>query len=335
MIIIRKLSSNRVFKNILIATLILTFVLSSSETAMAKTKKVSKKPKGHIILVQKYPKTIYATEHFRFKPKLKVKVKKGKYRYGKVKFSYSSSNKKVATVNRKGVVTGTGAGDATITIKSSNGVRRSYQIKVKGIDKLVALTFDDGPSEHTSRLLDAIKENGFHGTFFMVGCYAQNQPDVLRKMVNYGNEPAIHSWAHADYTTMSQDAVAADIESTRNTIMNYTGVSPTLVRPPYGSYNASTLEAFRQKACSCIMWNTDIEDWKYFNAVTVENNIMSRVHPGAVLVIHDSHSWSVDAIIAAMPKLKAQGYELVTVSQFAKLKGIKLTPGSKFTGTDR
>ena len=332
-------SKNHVFtrfiKIFVALLLVTTFVFSSATPAFAKkAKKKTRKPKGHIILLTTFPSNIFATDSFRIKPKLKVKVKKGVYRYGKVRFTYKSSNRRVATVNSKGVVTGVSKGNVTITIKSSNGVKRKFPLRVKGIDKLVALTFDDGPSIHTPRLLEAMHDNGFHGTFFMVGTFVQGNQGTLKKMLKYRNELGIHGWNHPYYSKMSQAEVASDIDRTRNLICSYTGVSPNLVRPPYGSHNATTLAAFSQMGCSCCMWNTDIEDWKYFNAAVVENNILNRVHPGAVLVIHDSHSWSVDAIISAMPKLKAQGYELCTVSDFCRLKGINLSPGSSFYGTD-
>ena len=312
------MKKTRILRALLSIIIVLSILLDNGHCL------AEKRNKGMIL--KKKPEYIFVGDTFKLSPKVKGE---------KVKFTYKSSNKKIATVNKKGKVKGKKKGKVKITITADNGMKKVVKLEVKSTDKLIMLTFDDGPGEHTERLLKAMKKNGYHGTFFMVGCQLTKRPAVAKKMVKNGNELGIHSWNHDAYAKLSTSAVEADVKRTRKLIKDCTGKKSVLVRPPYGSYNESTIQALKNTGCACIMWNTDIEDYKFFDAGKVEHNILTRVHPGAVLLVHDSHKWSVDAIISAMPKLKKQGYELVTVSEFARLKGLSLKPGQVIKGTSK
>ncbi len=286
-----------------------------------------KVPKGKI-KVKKLPKYLFEKEKFKLKVKLKVDGKKVK-----TKFKFKSSKKKVITVSKKGKLKAHKDGKAKITIKSKTGAKFKFKVKVKDTGKLVALTFDDGPGAETPRLLEAMKKLDYHGTFFVVGKYATNAKDLMKKMLKNGNEIGIHSWNHDSYAYMAQSSVEADIKKMKEMIKDKTGYKPFLVRPPYGAKNDATIAAIKNKNCACVMWNTNIEDYLTTSASVVENNIMSRVHPGAILVIHDSHKWSVDGVIAAMKRLKDKGYELCSISEFTKVKKLSTAPGQIISGT--
>ena len=309
-----------------VTTVATTQATTQATTAAKKKKKIHK---GKIYFKKENPKKIFKGDTFTIKPVCKYKKKKLK-----ATFKYKSSNKKIVSVNKRGEVKGKRKGNAKIPITSSTGAKKTIKLEVKGTDKLIILTFDDGPSQYTPKLLRTMKKYDCHGTFFMVGYMAVNNRDILETMAENGNEPAIHSWNHPYYSKMSQGEVEYDIRRMKSLIKEYTGKKATLVRPPYGDFNSSTIAAMSNTDTACVMWNTDIEDWKYFNSSTVYNNIMNRVHPGAVLVIHDSHSWSVDAICSAIPDLKDRGYEFVSVSEYARIKGIDIDPGDKFYGED-
>ena len=251
------------------------------------------------------------------------------------KITFSSSNKKVATVSKKGVIKAKKKGTVKLTAKAYNGVKASVKLQIKSSSKLICLTFDDGPSSYTPKLLDALKKYNFHGTFFMVGVEAQGKKSTIQTMMKNGNELGMHSWHHDYLTKMSEAQIESDVAKTRALIKDYTGVSPVMFRPPYGATNDTVYKALKNKGCPVIMWNINVNDYETTSSEVVYNNIKKRVHPGAVLVLHDSHSWSVDGLIKAMPELKNQGYELVTVSEFARLKKIKLAPGKRFVGTSK
>ncbi len=251
------------------------------------------------------------------------------------KITFSSSNKKIATVNKKGIIKAKKKGTVKITAKTYNGVKSSVKLQVKSSSKLICLTFDDGPSGSTPKLLEALKRYNYHGTFFMVGVEAQGKKSTILTMKENGNELGMHSWHHDYLTKMTLAQVESDVAKTRSIIKDYTGVSPVMFRPPYGATNDTVIKALKNKGCPLIMWNINVNDYETTSSDVVYNNIKKRVHPGAVLVIHDSHPWSVDGLIKALPELKNQGYELVTVSEFARLKGIKLAPGKRFVGTSK
>lgn len=269
---------------------------------------------------------IFVKDSFELTPSIGKKEYCGAYKY-------KSSNPRVATVSSSGKVVGVGKGKTTISVSTYNKKKVSFELEVKGIDKLVAFTFDDGPSQYTDRLVEAIHANGYHATFFMVGIMMPGHQATMNKMVKYGDELGSHSWQHDNLQKKTINEVVADMNATKKRIKDYTGVDVTVVRSPYGSQNEKTLQAYKKCGLAAALWNIDCGDWQTTSSVTVENNIMKYVHPGAILLLHDSHSWSVDAIVRAMPRLKAQGYELVTMSEFARLKGIKFGPGDCTRGT--
>jgi len=287
------------------------------------------------VIVKPAPKKINVTtkKDYVFKgQKMKVKVAINN-KYACSTYEYKSSDPSVCKVSKNGMLTARKKGDVKITVKAFNGVKKSIKVKIKDTDKLVALTFDDGPSDNTRRLLKEMDELDFHGTFFMVGTMIRGNGDILRTMKDNGNELAVHAWNHGNLANMSKSQVIADMKRTANLINEYTGVDVNLMRPPYGSYNATTIKALKAIDYSCIIWNINVEDYLTTDSNVVYNNILRCVHPGAVLVIHDSHSWSVDGVIKAMKQLKKQGYEFCTVSEFCKVKGLKLGGGEKIFGT--
>ncbi|MCR4717446.1 MAG: polysaccharide deacetylase family protein, partial [Lachnospiraceae bacterium] len=248
------------------------------------------------------------------------------------KYTYSSSSKRVATVDKKGVVTGKAKGTVTITVKTYNNKKASVKIRVKSAAKLICLTFDDGPGEHTPQMLAALKKYDYHGTFFMVGTQISGKKDTLLTMLKDGHELGMHSWQHDNLDNLTQAQVEADIDKTRALIKKYTGVYSKIMRPPYGNADSEVLAAFKAKGVPCILWNSNIEDYLTTSSTVVTNNILKVSRDGVVLLVHDSHSWSVTGLINALPTLKRQGYELVTVSEFCRLRHKKLTAGTKFFG---
>lgn len=251
-------------------------------------------------------------------------------------FKYKSSNKRVATVTSKGIVKTKSPGNATITVSTYNGVSKKVKVRVKDPAMAVALTFDDGPVySNTSPILNTLKDYEYHATFFMVGYEVAPCKELVKKMVKDGHELGVHTWDHPNLFRLSEAAIDDSIQKTRKAIYDACGQYPAVFRPPYGNTNDTVSKVCRKYKMPIIIWNTDMEDWKVNSSVIIKNNILNRVHPGAVILIHDLHAKSRDAIIAAIPELKKRGYELVTVSELAKLRGVKLKPGEKFYGTTK
>ncbi len=196
--------------------------------------------------------------------------------------------------------------------------------------KLIAITFDDGPSKHTKRLLDALKKYEARSTFFVLGSCASLYPEYLVRMKNEGHEIANHSYIHPDLSRMSWGNVLGQIDSCDSVIRNATGLETTLLRPPYGAYNATVKNICRQKNMSIIMWDIDTRDWQYKDRAYVKRYLIMHAREGSIVLLHDLHSTSVDGFIDALPTLVEKGYHLVTVTELMKHYKKDLVPGEVY-----
>ena len=188
--------------------------------------------------------------------------------------------------------------------------------------KLIAFTFDDGPSKkNTSKLLDKLDCYHARVTFFVVGNRVKSNKDVLKRAFSMGNQIGNHTYSHANLTKISSDKVISEINNTNNAVKSVIGISPSLVRPPYGSINDEVNDLIDMKV---ILWNVDTLDWKYKNAERVKDEIMENAKDGAIILLHDLYESSVDGALLAMEELVKDGYAFVTIDEMAKLKGVKL-----------
>jgi peptidoglycan/xylan/chitin deacetylase (PgdA/CDA1 family) len=191
--------------------------------------------------------------------------------------------------------------------------------------KCIALTFDDGPGPDTGRLLDLLKRENVPATFFVLGDQAEKYPATVRREYAEGHEVGNHTWDHKDLSTLSAAAIQDEIKRGADAIAA-TGIPrPTLVRPPYGAVN-DTVRAYA--GYPFIMWRVDPLDWKYPNATRVADQIVGHAQPGRIVLSHDIHPTTIDAMPAVIQRLKAQGYTFVTVSTL--LKGVNLQNGQSY-----
>ncbi|MGW0709545.1 polysaccharide deacetylase family protein [Streptomyces sp. NPDC002643] len=191
--------------------------------------------------------------------------------------------------------------------------------------KCVALTFDDGPGPDTARLLDTLSAGDAHATFFVVGQNAAAHPDLLRAMADAGHEIGNHSWNHADLT-QPDVSVSDQISRTNAAIKAATGAGPTLMRPPYGALNDQVKKA---AGLPIVLWNVDTLDWKNRDSAKVADAALGAVEAGDIVLMHDIHATSVDAVPSILNTLTSQGFHFVTVSRL--LADRKLTPGTTYT----
>lgn len=194
-------------------------------------------------------------------------------------------------------------------------------------DKLVALTFDDGPGKYTEDLLDGLEARGATATFFVVGTQAAKYPETLRRIAVDGHQLASHTYGHSQLTRLSTDGVKSQLSMVNDYLIAAGGEQSYALRPPYGSHN----ERVRETAdVPIIMWSVDPLDWKYRNVKTVANNIMSSVQDGDIVLLHDIHQTSVEAAFIVIDKLQAEGYEFVTVSELLRRRGVEITNGEVY-----
>ena len=200
-------------------------------------------------------------------------------------------------------------------------------------NKLIAITFDDGPGNYTSSLLDGLASRGVPATFFMCGVNGsygvKNYNSLLTRMVSEGHQLANHSWEHPTFSKISGSQMQSQINQVGSYLTRAMGGNYNyLVRIPGGENNA-TIRA--NVAHPIITWSVDPVDWKYHNADTVYNNIMKSASDGSIILLHDIYQTSVQGGLRAIDTLKSQGYEFVTVSELFRRRGITLQNGTVYS----
>lgn len=185
----------------------------------------------------------------------------------------------------------------------------------------IAMTFDDGPHPKlTPRLLDLLKERGIKATFFVIGKNVAEFPDIAKRIVDEGHEIANHSWSHPQLTKLSPAAFAAEIAQTNDAIQQATGVRPENMRPPYGAINPTLTKRLNEEyGLSVILWSVDPQDWKIRKSDHVTSHITKNAAPGAIILSHDIHASTIDAMPATLDTLLAKGYRFATVSELISL----------------
>ena len=209
-----------------------------------------------------------------------------------------------------------------------NGVwdGKSTAVKTTGSGPMVALTFDDGPGQYTERILNTLAANGAKATFFMLGTNIPNYPDAVKKMESLGCELANHTFDHKDLATLDTTAIQNEVSSTNDKLNALVGHGASLVRPPYGSYNSTVKSVI---GFPMILWSIDTLDWKTKNAQSTYEAAMTA-QDGDVILMHDIHGPTADAVDMIVPALKAKGFQMVTVSELAAAKGINLENGGAY-----
>ncbi|QIK84694.1 polysaccharide deacetylase family protein [Sanguibacter sp. HDW7] len=179
--------------------------------------------------------------------------------------------------------------------------------------KCIALTFDDGPGPYTARLLDELRRAKAPATFFALGQRVETYPKVARRIVAEGHDLASHTWDHRDLTTLSATDVRLQLTRTADAIEKATGRRPTLVRPPYGATNDTVRAAAKKAGEAVILWNIDTLDWKTRSTPSTVK-AATAAKRGSIVLMHDIHSSTVDAVPQIIKGLRAKGYTLVTVT---------------------
>ena len=202
-----------------------------------------------------------------------------------------------------------------------------YTAGSETVDKtkpMVALTFDDGPGKYTDRVLSILEKYNVRATFFVQGQYVSKYEDVLNRAIDLGSEIGNHTWSHVNLTS----GVGNQISRTNEAVYNATGVYPKVYRPPYGSYNKSVLNSISMPA---IMWSVDTLDWKTRNASKTLQSVQKDTRDGAIILMHDIHEPTADAVEPVVKWLLMNGYQLVTVSELIEARSGSAVNGKVYT----
>lgn len=207
-------------------------------------------------------------------------------------------------------------------VAPATGPRISFNaVNVEGDGPYIALTFDDGPGKTTTpRLLDLLAKKHVKVTFFILGENAQENPEILKREIAEGHEIGNHSWSHPNLGKMSDDAVRSQLQRTQDLVFQVTGTKPKIMRPPYGSFSDRQKKwAHEQFNFKTIMWEVDPLDWKKPGPSVVAHKIVSETRPGYIILAHDIHAGTVDAMEETIDGLLAKGFKFVTVSELISM----------------
>jgi peptidoglycan/xylan/chitin deacetylase (PgdA/CDA1 family) len=194
----------------------------------------------------------------------------------------------------------------------------------------IAMTFDDGPSATlTPKLLDLLAIHHIKATFFVIGENVAEHPEIVARAAREGHEIASHSWSHPNLAKMSQESVRNQLQRTDDAIKSAIGKSPTLLRPPYGSITEREKRWIHDEfGYDIILWDVDPLDWKRPGPAVVRNRILKETRPGSIVLSHDIHPGTIEAMPSTFDELEAKGFKFVTVSELLDM-ATPVTPHPK------
>lgn len=194
---------------------------------------------------------------------------------------------------------------------------------------MIALTFDDGPSKKTERILDVLEQYNAHATFFVVGTQLEKFPELTKRASDLGCEVGNHTYNHKNLTKISPDEIREQINGVNALVLEATGKEIALVRPPYGAGIKD--ETVKENVpYPLIMWTIDTLDWSTRDTESTIAAIRQDVKDGSIVLMHDLYDATAAAVETIVPELIEQGYQLVTVSEMFAAKGIVLEPGKYY-----
>lgn len=203
----------------------------------------------------------------------------------------------------------------------------SFPVMAARDTKLVAITFDDGPSKYTDKLLDGLKKRGAKATFFMVGSNIERYAQTIQRMKAEGHQLATHTMSHANLAKLDTASIQKEVMGVDKKLAAIVGDGKFYLRPPYGSFNTTVKKAVHTPM---IYWSVDTEDWRYRDSKNVARVIINSTRDGDIILLHDLYETSVDGALMAIDTLQSQGYVFVTVEQLLKRRGIVAEDGAVY-----
>ena len=215
----------------------------------------------------------------------------------------------------------------SVTLTTKNPISAGYGVYDADVadEKVIALTFDDGPWETTPELLDLLKENGAHATFFTVGRMVANYPDTVKREYDEGHQVCTHTWDHAagsgqgvNLTYMTAEEQVEEVEKGFEAVDSAVGTEVTRIfRAPGGNYYGSAVSNLDGTVVAEVGWDVDTEDWRRPGVDSLVKTL-EKAKPGQVILMHDGggdRTQTIKALSKALPELRKQGYQFVTIDE--------------------
>lgn len=202
-------------------------------------------------------------------------------------------------------------------------------IKVHADGKMVALTFDDGPSGRFTRaLLQGLEERQVKATFLLCGYRLKDYPGEAKQIIQQGHEIGLHGYSHDPMDKMSRRELERELNDNLRLLPQ--GCDPVFLRAPGGACSELVRDTARDFGLAVLNWSVDPRDWATRDAGAITAMVIDNVQDGDVILLHDMTDSSVEAALAIVDHLQAQGFQFVTVSELAKYKGITIEPGKEY-----
>ena len=213
---------------------------------------------------------------------------------------------------------------------------KSHKRTIDPAKPMIALTFDDGPSEETDRILNVLAQYDARATFCVQGMNVEPFGSTVQKAVALGNEIASHTWNHPKLTEKGLKTIRSQLERTNEAVRAITGgYQVKALRPPYGSYNKNVKTVCKDLNMVIVTWQIDTEDWKTRSTAKTYNAILKGAKKnGAIILCHDLYTSTASAIEKAVPELAAQGIQMVTVSELLSFHKEGAVPGKVYSHLD-
>lgn len=206
----------------------------------------------------------------------------------------------------------------TVVLEPVNAVL-DYKEYRNEADKVIVLTFDDGPREgSTQKIVNALRAAGVKGTFFMLAKNVERNPALAKMVTDAGNEVGIHSSSHRLMTKQSNAQIEKEIKASTKRILEATGKTPTWIRPPYGAVDGQVYTALHSHNLNVALWSIDTQDWKRPGTAAIVKRATKGL-PGAVILMHDgggNRDQTAEALPAIVTFYKNAGYRFVTLSEY-------------------
>lgn len=216
--------------------------------------------------------------------------------------------------------------DFTLDIELGNSKKKSTHVSkltnqiIDPNKKMIAITFDDGPGRYTKSILQLLKKYDASATFFVLGNKVEIYDESTKEIIKQGSEIGNHSYNHKWLIKLKKDEFINQVNMTQDIIERTTGVRPKLLRPTYGSVN-NTIK--NNTDLDIVLWNVDTLDWKIKNPKRIASRVIGKVKDGDIILMHDTHKQTLEALKIILPKLKEEGYQLVTISELKEAQAIR------------
>ena len=170
-------------------------------------------------------------------------------------------------------------------------------------------------NEDTQALIDILARYNVKATFFCVGDWAEKYPESVKALHDAGHEVMSHSNHHDHYNALTAQQIVEDVTASNERIAAATGVTPTLIRCPYGEYDDHVISAIRSIGMEPIQWDVDSLDWKGISAGEITKRVTGKVQSGSIVLFHNAGEHTPEALPDILDYLLAEGYKIVPISK--------------------